>query len=253
MKVITLMNQKGGAGKSTVARALLSAADEAGIRSAFIDADQTGNLGSWAIQAASNNLWSNRIEAFQSVEADEVSDVIDELHSEGKVDLLILDTAGDASRDHDVFASVADLVLCPILLSRSDLLTARGTANYLYRMRGRVENTSLLPPFGVLLNRVGKNPTKGDLHLLEQVREHPLVGKDSETPVEKLNLLNAVLSEREAYKTMDGKGLLGQILRQHNASAPRFRQNPKYLTDAMKEVEGLLTACLKITGGLKDD
>lgn len=249
MKVITLMNQKGGAGKSTVARALLSAADKNGYRSAFVDADQTGNLGSWAIEASKAGLWSEMVEAFQTLDANEVGEIVDELHEEGAVDLLIIDTAGDASRDHDAFASVADLILCPVLLSRSDLLTARGTANYLFRMKDRVGDPSMMPKFKVMLNKVGKSPSKGDLDLLERIQQVPLVGRDEENPTEMLELLPVALTEREAYKTMDSKGLLGRILEEHNNSAPKFRKNPKFMTDALAEATALLSVCMEQVGG----
>jgi len=96
---ISLMNQKGGAGKSTVARALLSAADGRGMRCAFIDADQTGNLANWAMRASENGLWSTCIDGYQSIDPDEVEEIVDEIEAEREVDLLIIDTAGDASRE----------------------------------------------------------------------------------------------------------------------------------------------------------
>ena len=122
MLTITLMNQKGGAGKSTAARTLLSAADTRRLRCAFIDADQTGNLAGWAMRASQGGLWSPDIDAFQTIDAGEIDEIVDEVEVEGKTDLLVIDTAGDASRDHDIFAIVADLILCPILLSQSALV-----------------------------------------------------------------------------------------------------------------------------------
>ena len=77
------------------------------------------------MRAAENGLWSPRIDGYQSIDPDEVEDIFDEIEAEKEIDLLIIDTAGDASRDHDTIATVTDLVLCPILLSKSDLDTAR--------------------------------------------------------------------------------------------------------------------------------
>ncbi|ATG38098.1 ATPase involved in chromosome partitioning (plasmid) [Phaeobacter piscinae] len=249
MFTITLMNQKGGAGKSTVARALLSAADNQGLKSAFIDADQTGNLANWAVRAAGKGYWSPNIDAYQTMDAEEVEEIVDELEEEGKVDLLILDTAGDASRDHDIFATVADLILCPILLTQSDVDTARGTANYIYRMKDRAEDPSLMPEFRILLNQLETRPSRGDSLLIQKVKEDPLVGPTDDNPVEVMKILSAVLLDREAFKTMDSKGLLGRTLERHNETAQAFRKNPKYMKEAIAETEKLLNACMAIGEG----
>jgi len=249
MFTITLMNQKGGAGKSTAARALLSAADTKGLRPAFIDADQTGNLANWAKRAAEGDLWSPAIDAYQTIDAGEIEEIVDEIEDEGKTDLLVIDTAGDASRDHDVFAIVADLILCPILLSQSDLETARGTANFLYRMRERADDPSLLPAFRIVLNRLPTRPSAGDAALIRSIHATPLVGADNDHAQERLNILPATLQEREAYKMMDRMGLMGRILAQHNASADAFAKNPKHLLNALSEADALLAACFGIVEG----
>jgi len=244
MKTITLMNQKGGAGKSTVARALLSAADARGLRCAFIDADQTGNLAGWAMRASQSGMWSPRIDAYQTIEASEIEEIVDEIEEEGTTDLLVIDTAGDASRDHDIFAVVADLILCPILLSQSDLETARGTANYLYRMKDRADDPSLLPEFRIVLNRLTSRPSAGDAALIRMINATPLVGADLEHPSEMLNILPATLQEREAYKVMDRAGLLGGVLERHNETSAAFAKNPKHMLNAMAEADDLLTVCM---------
>jgi len=244
---ISLMNQKGGAGKSTVARALLSAADGRGMRCAFIDADQTGNLASWAMRASENGLWSTRIDGYQSIDPDEVEEIFDEIEAEREVELLIIDTAGDASRDHDSIATVSDLVLCPILLSKSDLDTARGTANYLFRMRDRASDPALLPEFRIALNKVTPRATKGDAELIRTIHAHPLVGQSDDDPVEHMKILPATLQKREAYRTMDFEGLLGRKLARLNETTQAFLRNPKHLTDAIAEADAVLDACLQIT------
>lgn len=216
------------------------------LRCAFIDADQTGNLAKWAMRAAEHGYWSDAIDAYQTIDAAEVAEIADEIAAEGNIDLLIIDTAGDASRDHDVFAIAADLILCPILLSHSDLETARGTANYVYRMKDRAEDPSQMPTFRILLNRVATRPSKGDRDLIAAIRSTPLVGPDEETPLEVLQILGAVLQEREAYKAMDRDGLLGQILARHAETAPTFAKNPKHLINALIEAEHLLAACFAV-------
>lgn len=248
MRTITLMNQKGGAGKSTLARALLSAGDRRGLSCAFIDADQTGNLAAWAMRAAKGGLWSDRIDAYQTIDASEIEEIVDEIEDEGKTDLLVIDTAGDASRDHDIFAIVADLILCPILLSESDLETARGTANYLFRMKHRADDPTLLPEFCVALNRLPSRPSKGDAEIIRAIHKTPLVGVDQTNPTETLKILPATLQEREAYKIMDREGLLGRVLARHNETSEAFARNPTYLTKALAEADALLDACLAIIG-----
>jgi chromosome partitioning protein len=246
MQTITLMNQKGGAGKSTLARALLGAGDTRGLRLAFIDADQTGNLARWAMRASKGGCWSPGIDAYQTIASGEIEDIVDEIEAEGQVDLLVIDTAGDASRDHDVFAIVADLILCPILLSQSDLETARGTANYLYRMRSRADDPSLLPEFRIVLNRLPSRPSAGDAALIRVINATALVGADLDHPVEQLKILPATIQEREAYRVMDRAGLLGRVLARHNEAAPAFSKDPKHMLNAMTEADALLTTCLSV-------
>ena len=249
MLTITLMNQKGGAGKSTVARALLSAGDARGLRCAFVDADQTGNLARWAGRASQGGLWSPAIDAYQTIDAGEIEEIVDEIEAEGKTDLLVVDTAGDASRDHDILVVVADLILCPILLSECDLDTACGTANYLFRMRARADDPALLPEFRIVLNRLPSRPSAGDAALIRKIHATPLVGADEHHAQERLSILPAPLQEREAYKMMDRMGLLGRILAQHNATALAFAKNPKHMLNTLTEVDALLSACLEIAGG----
>ena len=94
MQVITLINQKGGAGKSPLARGLLSAADARGMRAGFLDTDKTENLVQWAGRAAASDTWSDRIEGFKTLNAAEARDTVLDLDEEGGMDLFIVDTPG---------------------------------------------------------------------------------------------------------------------------------------------------------------
>ena len=82
MQVITLINQKGGAGKSTLARGLLSAAEARGLKTGFLDTDKTENLAQWAGRAAAAGNWDDAIAGFKTLNAEEARDI-------GLVDLVV--------------------------------------------------------------------------------------------------------------------------------------------------------------------
>ena len=188
MRVITLINQKGGAGKSTIARGLLSAADARGLRAAFVDTDKTENLVQWAGRAAANGNWSDGIAAYKTLNPAEAREIVLDLDDAedgpeaSGPDLCIVDTPGDATELHDRLATVSDLVLCPIQPSTSDLATAVGTANWMYRMRARVDDPARLPPFRAVINRVGPRPTKTEGGVMVYARTSRLVGDGVSPP-----------------------------------------------------------------------
>lgn len=246
MRVITLINQKGGAGKSTLARGLLSAADARGIRAGFLDTDKTENLVQWAGRASIAGNWSNGIEVFKTLNAEEARETVLDLDEEGEIDLFVVDTPGDATELHDLLATVSDLILCPIQPSTSDLSTAIGTANWMYRMRSRVDDSSQLPPFRAVINRVGTNPTKTEARVLIYARTTKLVGDGEAPPVEKLRILPRYVQQRDAYRRMDEEGLLGRVIRADQARKERFFKNPKHLRDALAEMDEFLSLCLDV-------
>lgn len=246
MRVITLINQKGGAGKSTLARGLLSAADARGIRAGFLDTDKTENLVQWARRAAAAGNWSEQIEGFQTLNAQEARDTVLDLDEEGQFDLLIVDTPGDASELHDLLATVSDLVLCPIQPSTSDLSTAIGTANWMYRMRARVDDPDALPPFRAVINRVGTHPTKTESRVMIYARTTRLVGDGESPPAEKLRIFPRYVQQRDAYRRMDEEGLLGRVIRADQARKEKFFKNPKHLRDALAEMDEFLTLSIDI-------
>lgn len=246
MRVITLINQKGGAGKSTLARGLLSAADARGIRCGFLDTDKTENLVQWAGRAAVAGNWSDGIEGFKTLNAEEARDTVLDLDEEGAIDLFIVDTPGDASELHDLLATVSDLILCPIQPSTSDLSTAIGTANWMYRMRTRVDDPGQLPPFRAVINRVGSNPTKTEARVLLYARSTKLVGDGATPATEKLRIMPRYIQSRDAYRRMDEEGLLGRVIEAEQARKERFFKNPKHLRDALAEMDEFLSLCLTV-------
>lgn len=244
MQVITLINQKGGAGKSTIARGLLSAASARGISCGFLDTDKTENLVQWAGRATASGNWSQQVQAFKTLNSEEARDIVLDLEEEGDIDLFIVDTPGAATTLHDQLATVSDLILCPIQPSTSDLATAIGTANWMYRMRSRVSDPRDLPTFRAAVNRVGSKPTKTEARVMLHARANKLVGDGEGPAAEKLTFVPQYIQQRDAYRRMDEEGLLDQMIRAEKTRKEQFFRNPKHLQNALNEMSDFLDLCL---------
>lgn len=114
MKVLTVANRKGGAGKSTCAAHLALEATRAGMRVILIDMDPQKTLENW---------WNKREEEnpfLIDVVASDLRTTINDLET-NNLDLCIVDTPGDASMNAVVGIEVADLILIPTKPTAPDL------------------------------------------------------------------------------------------------------------------------------------
>lgn len=114
MKVLTIANRKGGAGKSTCAAHLSLEAVKDGLKVILIDMDPQKTLEGW---------WSKRTEEnpfLTEANAKELGLIVSKLSDKG-FDLCIIDTPGDASANAIAGIDVADLVLIPAKPTSPDL------------------------------------------------------------------------------------------------------------------------------------
>lgn len=113
-KILGLISQKGGVGKSTLARAIACEAQKAELGVKIADFDlQQGTFTKWhqrRLQADLNEVGS--VEMFKSVRA--------ALEAADGFDLLIMDGEGRASEKTLEIAKVADLVIIPCGVSNDD-------------------------------------------------------------------------------------------------------------------------------------
>ena len=123
--VITLMTAKGGSGKTTLARGLLGAADARGLAVGFLDADKTTNTYGWAVRANDLGNWNPKIEAYQATDAAEVEELVGDVLDDGDLDVLIVDTPGDASAIHEALLGSSSLILCPLTMTTGRRSTRR--------------------------------------------------------------------------------------------------------------------------------
>ena len=115
MQVIVLATQKGGSGKSTIARSI--AAELAGRgRVALLDIDPQGSLTKWWQRRETDDL--QLITGLTC--ADQISKAVETLRGQG-FDWLIIDTPGARDEATRIALRSADLVLVPVHPSQDDL------------------------------------------------------------------------------------------------------------------------------------
>ncbi len=130
MRTITLVTQKGGAGKTTVAASLAVAAAEAGERVIALDLDPQGSLATWG---DSRTVDAPAVDRLGPDRLSDLPKILKALGQEGYT-LAILDTAGVASTGGNLAMQAADLALIPARPSRLDLQATMPTIETLMRL-----------------------------------------------------------------------------------------------------------------------
>jgi len=120
MKTVAIVSQKGGAGKTTIAVHLATAAASAGHAAAIIDLDPQGTAASWGDRRQAD------APEVVSGQAARLPVLIDAARS-GGADLVVLDTAPNADQTALRAAQLADLVLVPCRAAAFDLEAIKTT------------------------------------------------------------------------------------------------------------------------------
>jgi chromosome partitioning protein len=132
MRTITLVTQKGGAGKTTLATSLAIAAQQAGETVAAFDLDPQGSLVEWgrmrrkADATAVPEPHLPVVERFPADRIGQMGKMLDGLEGKG-VTLAILDTAGADNPTTRAAMDASTYCLVPIRPTRLDLLAVRAT------------------------------------------------------------------------------------------------------------------------------
>lgn len=145
MKILTVVAQKGGAGKSTIAAHLAVAAARAGRAVVALDLDPQKSLADWG---ASRPHEAPTVVAASPAELPALL----EQAKAGGADLVVIDTAPHAASPAAAAVRAADLVLIPTRAAVYDL-RAIGTTARLVRAEGKVAWAIInaLPPRGEAL------------------------------------------------------------------------------------------------------
>lgn len=131
-KVITIAQQKGGSGKTTLAVNLGVMLARAGHKVAFLDTDPQGSLGRWFMTRVDQDRADGM--EFSTASAWGVGYEVTKLRD--AAEFVIIDTPPKADSDLRPALRVADLVLVPIASSHVDLWATDGVLD-LARREGR--------------------------------------------------------------------------------------------------------------------
>jgi chromosome partitioning protein len=183
-KVITIAQQKGGAGKTTLAAQLAVAWWKAGLRVAMLDVDPQGSLAAWFDERLRRGVPSEGMHLVQ-VSGWRLSAELDRLRRE--FDLVIIDSPPHAETDARVAVRAAELIVVPVQPSPMDLWATRPTLDLAVKERA---------PAVLVLNRV---PPRGKMPdaIRRKIEE------------DRLPLAQCSLGNRAAFAAsmMDGKGV----------------------------------------------
>jgi chromosome partitioning protein len=230
--VIAAMARKGGSGKTTLSRALISAAVAAKRRVLLIDTDSTGVLGTWHKRADANGLGSPLLRSATAESVAAVDRTIEQVYEQDLADFVFIDTAGVGAEWSDGIAVLADHIVTPVMLSTSDLDVGAQTADWFEKLRSRVDDPDSLPRHHVVLNMVDPKTTRADAALIQAA-------------VTRFAVVETVMLRRNAYKEMDEKGLLRAIALQKQADPnPLMRPHVRHVVEALEEATDILNNIL---------
>ncbi|MDE2343707.1 MAG: ParA family protein [Betaproteobacteria bacterium] len=120
MRILALVSQKGGVGKTTLAGHLAVAAERGGETVALLDTDPQGSLAAW---------WNSRTAEtplFMRGDLAELRQQLAELEKMG-IDLVVIDTPPAITAHIQLVVECADLIVIPARPSPHDLRAVGGT------------------------------------------------------------------------------------------------------------------------------
>lgn len=148
--VITVAQQKGGSGKTTVSANLATGFLRQGKRVALVDIDPQGSLGRWFMTRIEDE--SGPIEGLEFATSSAWGITYEVRKLSGSHDIVIIDTPPKADSDLRPALRVADLVVVPVSVSHVDLWATEGVLDL-----ARREGKEAL----IVLNRARKNTRLG--------------------------------------------------------------------------------------------
>ncbi|MEP3246742.1 MAG: ParA family protein [Sneathiella sp.] len=143
-QIITAVQQKGGAGKSTMVSCLAAAISNDGAKILIIDTDPQQSCIEWAEQNELKNL-----DVVAHDKEDSIFELIEKL--EVSYDIIFIDTAGYDSRMATYAIQASDLILIPSGGSKKDIM---GAGRTLLHAKALTKRNKIVPEIRIVLWKV---------------------------------------------------------------------------------------------------
>ena len=237
LKVIAIMTRKGGAGKTALARALMSAIIADGKRCIAIDADPQQALFRWweSVTTANPDVASTA-PGLRVLGIDSPSDleaIIDDAYENDTADFVIIDTMGAGGQWADELAVHSDHIVLPMMLSDTDMRIATDTYNWYQGLFERAEDPSVLPKLAVVLSRVDKNPSNAMRAMAREANA-------------KFPVIEELFMDRKQHADVDREGLFHQISKWRTEDPnPLMRTHARLYDEALDEAREILSLVLE--------
>lgn len=228
MQVITIVQTKGGSGKTTAAMLLASAALDAGRRITLIDGDVNAQLGRWrdsfelaAWDSVKKPTWPEALSILSPPETVEgLLALLEEEEARG-VDLVVIDTRPGTHTDTEDFCLISDMVLIPARPVFAEWEMTHRAVLWMDDLRASIAEDERFPAVRVLVMDAGPKiidaaTREGGLSLL------PKRDQDVLMEILRLDHLDVIVPHSKILEQMGFHGPLGPAAAA-NARAPGGR------------------------------
>ena len=237
LKVIAIMTRKGGAGKTALARALMSAIIADGKRCIAIDADPQQALFRWWESVTTENpevaSTAPGLRVMGIENPPELETIIDDAYENNTADFVIIDTMGAGGQWADELSVHSDHIVLPMMLSDTDMRIATDTYNWYQGLFERAEDPSVLPKLTVVLSRVDKNPSNAMRAMAREANA-------------KFPVIEELFMDRKQHADVDREGLFHQISKWRTEDPnPLMRTHARLYDEALDEAREILSLVLE--------
>lgn|GEM_PF-2901364 len=139
--IISIANQKGGAGKTTTAINLAAVLHDSGRRVVIVDTDPQVTLSKWGRTREKGSIGKMSV---LSVAAGMLEDTLNELRANQEVDIVIVDCPGNILDITQAAIELSDAVLCPVRATAFDFEATKALAKFVERVRDHHKDTRFM-------------------------------------------------------------------------------------------------------------
>ena len=230
VKIISFINFKGGAGKTTALSVVASALLARGRRVALFESDENAPLGTWRANARARGTWDEACQIFPAGDLAHFEQSAVAAEKAGH-EFALVDTHGGGSELNSTVVASSTLVIIPTAITSYDVNASVLTVEFVIDLLEREE----LGEAVIVALLVTKLP-----HTLNKSRQGDLQA------IQDFPLFETMLRDRYALSGMLHAGLLHLTLEQRRVQSPIAAT---HFQSAMREADRLVDEVLEVVEG----